>query len=502
MYKDDLDLFEKFNNERNAGKENSEIIIRLAMKDKTFRWTRLRGSFLFDQAGNPERIIITLTDLDNEIKATEKFQEANVRLNNIISNIPAGVGIYHFYPPDRVVPIYVSDKTCEIFGIPRETYNKLIAEGKALTLFPSIMEIPREKLQQLNQGQLVSIDRLPIRQKDGSTQWLRLTCSFVIKPDQPIVCYATILDISNLVTTEQTADSLKELYQLVIESTGTITFDYSVAQDLLLLTFVDSNKLYVERKYQDFQKFVNSSEFMVNPESKPKLLKVFREALVKETTGEMDFQAMGPDQHDHWYHVKYLSLAKAQKVYRIFGKIDNFDAIMEAQEAKFERTQFDLITGLRSKDYAKARIEQLLKNRPEEQFDALIFLDIDNFKLINDTVGHLEADKILSRVGKALRKIFRSSDIVARFGGDEFLIYMIDPEQKQIVEDKAKKILSSLRQITYGDQKSLECSIGITGIKDNIRDFETAFRCADQAMYAAKQAGKNTFSIINCCKKE
>ncbi len=502
VYRDDLELFERFNYERNAGKENAEIVIRLWMKNKTIRWTRLRGSFLYDKKGEPEQIIITLIDIDDEIRAKEKFQEANIRLNNIISNIPAGVGIYQFYPPKKVVPVYISDRTCEIFGFTRNEYDKRIKKGSPVNFLPQIDEIPLDKMQQLKQGQSISIDRVPAKRKDGSTVWLRITCSFIIKPDQPIICYATLLDISNLVAIGQSADSLKELYQLVIESTGTITFDYSVAQDLLLLTFVDEEKKCLEVKYPNFRNFVHSDEFKVNPQSKPKLIKIFGDALKKETTSELDFQADGPDKREHWYHVKFISLAKDKKVYRIVGKIDNFDQIVEAQKEKFDRTQYDMITGLRSKDYAKARIEQLLKSRPAEQFDALIFLDIDNFKQINDTVGHLEADKILSKVGKALRKLFRSSDVVARFGGDEFLIYMVDPEKKEVVKDKAEKILTSLRQITYGDHKSLECSIGITGIHGELRSFDAAFRCADQAMYAAKQSGKNTFSVINCCEKE
>ena len=502
VYHDDLALFEKFNNERNAGKENSEIIIRLWMKDKTIRWTRLRGSFLFDKKGEPEQIIITLTDLDNEIRAKEKFQEANIRLNNVISNIPVGVGIYQYYPPKKVVPVYISDRICEIFGFTRKEFEQRAKEGNPLNLLPEIDDIPLEKMQQLNQGQSISIDRIGAKRKDGSSIWLRITCSFIIKPNEPIICYATLLDISNLVAIEQSANSLKELYQLVIESTGTITFDYSVAGDLLLLTFVNEEKKCLEIKYPNFRNFVHSPEFKVNPQSKPGLIKIFREALKKETTNELDFQADGPDKREHWYHVKYLSLAKDKKIYRIVGKIDNFDQVMEAQEEKFDRTQYDLITGLRNKDYAKTRIEQLLQSRPTEQFDALIFLDIDNFKQINDTVGHLEADKILTKIGKALRKIFRSSDIVARFGGDEFLIYMIDPEQKEIVKNKAERIITSLRQISYGDNKPIECSIGITGIHGQLREFDVAFRCADDAMYAAKQAGKNTFSIVNCCQKE
>ena len=124
---------------------------------------------------------------------------------------------------------------------------------------------------------------------------------------------------------------------------------------------------------------------------------------------------------------------------------------------------------------------------------SVLFIDVDGFKLINDTRGHAAGDRVIQEIAGALKRSVRASDTVARLGGDEFVILLND-----IVNNKtalvAEKILSALTQINISDGTpgGLTASIGIANFPEGGEDAEALVAHADLAMYAAKKAGKNT----------
>lgn len=495
VHPDDISAVTGFFQQSKSGASCAEAVLRLRMIDGSYRWTRMRGTFICDSEGKPTRTIGTFTDLDDEMRTKEKLEETDTKLESIIANIPSGVGIFRIEPPDKVIPLYVSDRTCQMFGFTRAEYDARIAAGTAVSFMPDLSTVPKPPLKAMKNGESVSLPRVHARRKDGSRFWLRLACSFVVQANGAIICYATLLDVSRLVEVEQTADSVKELYQLLVESTQTITFDYSVSSDTLWLSFLNLQETRVSRQYPAYEAYLKSDESPVSVSSRRAVLDAFCAAKSREVHSELDFQAIGPDGAEHWYHMKYLSLEQEHAVHRIIGRIDNFDRVMRTQEMKLEQAQIDQVTGLRSKDSGRAAVDLLLHRRPETQLDAMLFLDIDDFKGVNDTVGHLEADHILAKVGAILEKNFRAGDITARFGGDEFLIYMVAPGTRQTVLKKAALLLDAVHAIEVEKGHCLGCSIGIAQVTKDMRSFDAVFRLADKMMYQSKQNGKNQISI-------
>ncbi|MCI2058646.1 MAG: EAL domain-containing protein [Oscillibacter sp.] len=497
VHPDDADTLNRFFRESRSGKGGAQATLRLRMTDGSYRWTRIHGNSLRTADGKPSRTIGTLADLDDEMRAKEKLQETSAQLENIISNIPSGIGIYRLDSPRRIIPLYISDHACQIFGFTREECDRRIAAGSPMEFLADVQPLSKERLAAMKLGRPLHLSRVRARRADGSRFWLRLTASLVTDSRGATLCYATMLDVSNLVEAEQSADSLKELYRLLMESTETITFDYSAGKDLLRLSFMNQKNIRTERQYPDYVHFAESGRSRVDPSSRPALLRALHAALEREVHGELDLRALGPDGRRHWYHTKFLSLAQDGAVYRIIGRVDNFDGVVLAQEAKLEEAQIDRVTGLRNKDSGRAAVEKLMARRPRAQRDAMIFLDIDNFKGINDTFGHLDADRILTKLGAILKGNFRATDVAARFGGDEFLVYMVAPESLQVVLDKAARVLEAVRTIPAGGAKFLECSIGVAEVSGALRKFETAFHHADEAMYQSKRSGKHRCSVYH-----
>ena len=163
-----------------------------------------------------------------------------------------------------------------------------------------------------------------------------------------------------------------------------------------------------------------------------------------------------------------------------------------------EIAHFDSVSNLPNRNSFNSQIDRALINYKYdlEKF-ALMFIDLDNFKYVNDTFGHHAGDLLLARVAERLRGALRQEDYIARLGGDEFAIIMHDFTGISQISTVSGKILTALRQPFFieGHEAFIGASIGITICPDNGEDSEALQRQADSAMYQAKHLGKNTFQF-------
>jgi len=123
---------------------------------------------------------------------------------------------------------------------------------------------------------------------------------------------------------------------------------------------------------------------------------------------------------------------------------------------------------------------------------------MDNFKQVNDTYGHQEGDRFLCRLADAIRGCFRSSDLVGRLGGDEYVIIMKDTPTQAIIAHKAEELRQAIMEVSaqYPEQQ-VTCSIGIGRYPQDGRTRGELYRCADEALYQAKAAGKNRICFFS-----
>jgi len=172
----------------------------------------------------------------------------------------------------------------------------------------------------------------------------------------------------------------------------------------------------------------------------------------------------------------------------------------QSQENLTYLSQHDALTLLPNRILGRSKIEQALANvRRNGGRVALLFVDLDNFKSINDSLGHTAGDEFLKLVAQRLVESVRQTDVVSRQGGDEFLIGVTDTVQGEGISTVANKILARMAEIFVlrGTEISSSCSIGIAVYPDNGQDFETLLRNADISVYHAKDAGRNLFRFYD-----
>jgi len=157
----------------------------------------------------------------------------------------------------------------------------------------------------------------------------------------------------------------------------------------------------------------------------------------------------------------------------------------------------DPLTGLANRTSLSPALEQAVERaRRRGAKLAGVFMDLDGFKQINDAHGHDIGDGLLVDVARRLRTVLRASDFVARLGGDEFFVVIEEVHDVPAVDGIARKLLSELLEpyeLAGGKRAQITASLGVSVFPDDAGDAQTLMKHADMAMYAAKEAGKNSY---------
>lgn len=173
--------------------------------------------------------------------------------------------------------------------------------------------------------------------------------------------------------------------------------------------------------------------------------------------------------------------------------------IKKQQMLVLKQAHYDNLTGLPNRFLLLDRLHQCVKDaRRHHQYLALLFIDLDNFKIINDSLGHQSGDGILQQAAERLRTVVRGADTVGRLGGDEFLVILSDLKQTTDAQYVASKILDQFNRSfeLQGREFMMTSSIGIACFPDDGKDDVELLQHADMAMYHSKNEGKNRFHFF------
>lgn len=172
--------------------------------------------------------------------------------------------------------------------------------------------------------------------------------------------------------------------------------------------------------------------------------------------------------------------------------------IQQTKDLELKAT-VDKLTGALNKDCFEVKVKELLSRSSRSSEHALFFMDLDNFKGINDGQGHSFGDFLLSTVGKRLKSMVRETDFVGRVGGDEFVVFLNSFADEALVRERAQMILESIaREYVHSlGRAKISCSIGMALYPQHGEDFETLYQNADKALYQSKGLGKNRASIYS-----
>lgn len=221
------------------------------------------------------------------------------------------------------------------------------------------------------------------------------------------------------------------------------------------------------------------SNYFSHPDDEIIIAKAFTDILSgQSTTYQARMRAAGSE--FIWCKIDVTPVMQDNKPTKMIGIITDISHIKSQNDLLKEKATTDTFTGMYNKEHSVTLIKEYLRLN-ENQTHAFLLLDIDNFKYYNDTYGHYEGDLAIKELAALIKKTFRSSDILGRFGGDEFMILIKNSPDKAMLCDKLKHILHF-----YSREHELTASIGIAFYPQDATTFDELFQKADKALYRSK----------------
>lgn len=299
--------------------------------------------------------------------------------------------------------------------------------------------------------------------------------------------------------TEQVLRGELERLQIVMEQSDDIVFEWDMVQDTLTFSHKWQRLFGYDPITQNFSQLVSTASH-IHPQDLPYLLQ--RITALQEGAAYQDTEIRIANSSGRylWCRLRASLQRNVQGTpVRAVGVIINIDAEKRAALALQNRAEQDSLTRLLNKNTARAQVEHRLQHRDEQECCALLMLDLDNFKQINDRHGHLFGDTVLTQAASQLRCFFRREDVIARVGGDEFLVFISNIPDRALVERRCAGLISafsSLFRDSLGEH-GLACSVGAALCPEHGTSFHALFQKADLALYHAKARGKNCFAFYD-----
>ena len=233
----------------------------------------------------------------------------------------------------------------------------------------------------------------------------------------------------------------------------------------------------------------------------PELEKV-RRAIAEKTDGRALLRNYRKDGSLFWnmLYVTPVRDPRSNQVTHFVGVQHDITEIKRYQEELEHQANHDALTGLANRNLLRDRLEQGLRVAHRYgRVCSVAFVDLDNFKLINDSLGHDVGDQVLKIVSERLAACIRDGDTVARLGGDEFVLLVTEHGRDSGRLRVAQRVIAAIAQPFAIDQREFKvtCSIGIASFPHDGTDADTLLRNADTAMYRAKELGRNTFQLYS-----
>lgn len=309
-------------------------------------------------------------------------------------------------------------------------------------------------------------------------------------------CGCVVLDITEQRQLEKAVNMNQQRIQRLLYATADFIFQYDPEIDSIQQITIPESYAEHEKalKISDYSGWIPLEDILV-----PKHRQQFREAAAKlnEENTEISFTIKGGmiGLPDRWFNVTIFAFLDYElKKNLILGYMQDIHSFIMEKKYFQKEAESDPLTGILNTKFGRIRSEELVGSSGGNQSYLMFIFDIDDFKTINDTMGHLEGDKVLIGFAGVLNKVFRQNDVVFRLGGDEFAAFVSTAEDGRKVAENILDRFSGFMESISCDGSNVSSSAGVF-ISRRKEAFNYYYRHADEALYETKGKGKNSYTI-------
>ncbi|MCK9230955.1 MAG: PAS domain S-box protein [Syntrophales bacterium] len=459
---------------------------RFCIKDGTSRWIRTNAKAVFG-GGRVIGIQGTLIDITDRKQAEEALRQSEEKYRHIFEK--AGEGI-----------LVARSETCKfvnpalerILGYPMET---ITSEPFVTFIHPDDQALVTNRHHRRMQGESpeTGYDFRIIR-PDGAVRWVTIQSQVIEWEGEP-ANLAFIMDITDRKRAEEALRQSEEMYRTFVENASDIVF---WTDENGYFTFVNPVALRITG-YGEKELLGKHYLTLIREDMRDEVTRFFGRQFVKKlhnTYSEYPF--LTKDGDELWLGQNTQLILTNDRVAGFQAVARNITDMRQTKEKIHQMAYHDALTGLPNRLLFSDRLDIALAQAGRHQAHvAVIMLDLDYFKDVNDTLGHDAGDVLLKQAADRLSALLRKSDTVARFGGDEFVLILLDLKEENDVIPVAEKIVESFRRPFLIDSHELTvtASVGIAVYPQGGEDETMLMKNADIAMYDAKKAGRDRYLI-------
>ncbi len=417
-------------------------------------------------------------------RATRTYRE----LQAVIDSVDGGVA--RFALDDSFSVLWANAGFYALSGRTREGYSRDVDNKGINVIHPEDKVSMLKNFRELSRATDSLKAEYRILRKDGGISWIYLRAKRVGEWKGYPLFQGVFIDITQQKNIIRALEIEQQRYNVITEITEEILFEHDIVNDTL--TFSSNyEKLFkrprrIEHYLRDklFLSIIHPDDVHLLPDSDLSEGDDFRRFEIRLLNAEGIYQ---------WFEICFKILRdKIGKPTKIIGRMSNINDKKLEEDRLRREAQTDMLTGL----YNKMTFRQLMEEKLSGGPHALIIVDIDDFKNVNDTYGHLFGDEVIRTVGSAVRDGFRSTDITGRIGGDEFAVFAREALDEEVIRNRCRQITDRLTAISYPNGYRISVSMGISFYPRQGKDYLSLFSHADAALYHLKKhSGKGGYAI-------
>jgi diguanylate cyclase (GGDEF)-like protein/PAS domain S-box-containing protein len=447
----------------------------------------------------------TIEDITASRLAEQALRDSEAQLRTVSDQVPGMVFLVYLRRDGTRQYRFVSEGVRSLFGVAPEA---LLADGALLRRFrhPDDDLKTEEELRELHGQAQSGTSQFRVVMDDGSVKWVEVTSSLVSMDEQGTLRCGVMFDITERKRIETLLRETEERWKLALEGAGDGVWDW----------YVQTGVEYFSKRCKEMYGY--------GEDEMPERADLFDGLTHPDDLAQMErdrqahFDGLTPTYvNEHrirckdgswkWVLTRGMVISRdAQgKPLRMIGTHTDITERKKSEATIWQQANFDTLTGLPNRRMLRDRLEQeILKAKRDGTQLAILFLDLDHFKEVNDSLGHDSGDALLVEAAARIRACLRESDTVARMGGDEFTVLLPNVSDSSNLEYVAQKLLTTMAgAFQLGDEQVfVSASIGISLCPDDGMQVEQLFKNADQALYVAKGAGRNRFSYFKLAMQE
>lgn len=424
-----------------------------------------------------------------------RAKNASMELDTLMSNIQGGV--IRFELDDNLHIRYLNQGLLYITGYNYKDLKFRLKNNFIQFIHPDDRPSCLAHIkQQAKNGAPIEMN-CRILNKSGLESWFLIKGNLLNQHNTPKSYLCILTDITTMKQAEQELNMTMQRYSIVIEQSDSIIFEYSYIDESIYLSNKWNDKFDLPTDTKDFFTTAIQTKF-IHPDDVSKAVDVITSIRDGAPFKSADVRLQANTGHYIWCTLKASAIFDENgKVYKTVGRIIDVNRQYNETEILKQKAELDSLTGIYNKATTQMLIDNFLELEGNKGHHALLIIDIDNFKQVNDTLGHLAGDAVIKEIAQKIKSLLRCGDIFGRIGGDEFVVLLKGAGNPQNVKTKAGELCATfIDSVSYeGRHVDISCSIGIAFYSKTSQSYEELVDKADTALYKAKKNGKNQFIV-------